>query len=121
MAVHKDLKCHRCGRPLRPGQGFKRQEGRFLNRYCDEHVVINILTHTWRLLEPGEDPPPAMAAGKMEPDPPAAEEIEAEVKREPAVMFAAEDGHGNAVPATESVHVTIAPADDFDPLNDVGF
>lgn len=60
MPVGKQKNCNRCRRPLRDNQGYKRVEGRFTVYYCDEHVVLTATG--WRLLAPGEDPPPAVGS-----------------------------------------------------------
>lgn len=138
MAVHRPRVCHRCKRPLRETQGYKKIEGRFTNYYCDEHIVLTATG--WRLLEPGEVPPPAVgsqeaaAATAAEAAPMTSVADLAAESIEQGIPYDADVTGGPHYHAIERTPATAAapivehlkelrqqPPADFNPLDDVGF
>jgi hypothetical protein len=55
------VKCVRCGRPL----DDRRAWWKYGKPYCDEHVIINTITHTWRVIGRHE-PEPSPIERKLE-------------------------------------------------------
>lgn len=131
MAVHRPRVCHRCKRPLRETQGYKKIEGRFTNYYCDEHIVLTATG--WRLLEPGEVPPPPVgsheaAAADAAASSPAADPLAGSIPWDdtepplPAAPASPDDAYEAVEPMRHIGTVaSVPPAKPFNPLDDVGF
>lgn len=133
-----DVACWTCQRPLTFNQAWKRKRanGRGLEYYCAEHVIITDGGHNWRprtKSDPEDLPPmgtPAPAVPDTEPMRPLQELLAGGVAwddAEPPVMGALKHQSDHPTTTTGFQEVLLmeerAPAEDdeFDPLNDVGF